>query len=175
MENMLEAVQRLTRVTDQLLRLARLERTEVQATFHPLDAGVVVRETAELFQPLCEEKGIVFRVEVQGELRVLGHEDLLMEMLANLLDNALRVTPNGGEILLRAGALAPTRPRNWSRRVPVASRILASDSVEGHRGRPLLAARFDLLKVVASSPARRASPDGLRPWALASASIAPQT
>ena len=103
MENMLEAVQRLTRVTDQLLRLARLERTEVQATFHPLDAGVVVRETAELFQPLCEEKGIVFRVEVQGELRVLGHEDLLMEMLANLLDNALRVTPNGGEILLRAG------------------------------------------------------------------------
>ena len=99
--NMLEAVQRLTRVTDQLLRLARLERTEVQATFHLVDAGQVARQTAEIFRPLCEEKGIEFRVEVQDGLQVSGHEELLMEMLANLLDNALRVTPGGGTILLQ--------------------------------------------------------------------------
>jgi signal transduction histidine kinase len=102
--NMLEAVQRLTRVTDQLLRLARLERTEVQATFHPLDLGQVVRRTAEIFQPLCSEKQLLFRVEVTDGLRIMGHEDLLLEMFANLMDNALRVTPCGGEILLRAEA-----------------------------------------------------------------------
>ena len=102
LSNMLEAVQRLTRVTDQLLRLARLERTEVQASFHPVDLGLVVRQTAEIFQPLCSEKQLGFRVEAEDGLQILGHEDLLIEMLANLLDNALRVTPGGGEILLRA-------------------------------------------------------------------------
>ena len=100
--NMLDAVQRLTRVTDQLLRLARLERTEVQASFHPLDFGQVVRQTAAIFEPLCEEKKIRLRVEAVDGLQVQGSEDLLLEMLANLLDNALRVTPGGGEILLRA-------------------------------------------------------------------------
>lgn len=100
--NMLEAVQRLTRVTDQLLRLARLERTEVQSSFHAVDLGLIVRRVAEIFQPLCEEKRLTFRVEAADGLQILGHEDLLIEMLANLLDNALRVTPGGGDILMRA-------------------------------------------------------------------------
>ena len=50
--------------------------------------------------------------------------------------------------------------------VPVASRILAMLSVDGQRGRPSAATRLDLLKVVGSSPARRASPEALRPLAL---------
>ena len=100
--NMLEKVQRLSRVTEQLLRLARLERTEVRASFLRTDLGQVVRRTAEIFQPLCDEKQVGFRVETEDGLQVLGHEDLLIEMLANLLDNALHVTPSGGEILLKA-------------------------------------------------------------------------
>ena len=100
--NMLEEVRRLSRVTDQLLRLARLERTEVRASFSRTDLGPVVRRTAEIFRPLCEEKRVGLRVETRDGLPVLGHEDLLIEMLANLLDNALHVTPSGGEILLRA-------------------------------------------------------------------------
>ena len=100
--NMLEEVQRLTRVTDQLLRLARLERTEVRASFVRIDLGEVMRRTAEIFQALCDEKRVVLRVEKEDGLQILGHQDLLVEMLANLLDNALHVTPSGGEILLRA-------------------------------------------------------------------------
>ena len=99
--NMLEAVQRLSRVTDQLLRLARLERTEVQTSFQSVDVSQVARRTAEIFTPLCEEKQILFRVEAEDGLHVQGDEDLLLEMIANLLDNALRVTPHGGTILLR--------------------------------------------------------------------------
>ena len=47
-------------------------------------------------------------------------------------------------------------------------------SVDGQRGRPSAATRFDLLKVVGSSPARRASPDALRRLRSASRSIADQ-
>lgn len=99
--NMLEEVQRLARVTDQLLKLARLERTEVRSAFVSVDLGHVVRRVADIFQPLCDEKQVELRVENIGRLTVSGQEDLLLEMLANLLDNALRVTPNGGDILLR--------------------------------------------------------------------------
>jgi two-component system, OmpR family, heavy metal sensor histidine kinase CusS len=100
--NMLEEVRRMSRVTEQLLRLARLERTEVRTSFAPLTIGQVVSRTVMIFQPLCQEKHVGLRVETEDELNVLGHEDLLIEMLANLLDNALRHTPSGGEILVKA-------------------------------------------------------------------------
>jgi signal transduction histidine kinase len=99
--NMLDEVRRLTKVTDQLLQLARLERTEISGSFVRTDLDRVIRRTADIFQPLCEEKGVALHVQVEDGLTVLGYEDLLIEMLANLLDNALRVTPPGGEILIR--------------------------------------------------------------------------
>ena len=97
---MLEEVRRMARVTDQLLRLARLERTEVRSSFVRIDIGKVLQRTVAIFQPLCDEKRVSFRVEIESNLHVLGNEDLLLEMAANLLDNALRATPNGGEMLL---------------------------------------------------------------------------
>jgi hypothetical protein len=51
------------------------------------------------------------------------------------------------------------RDMNSSSEEPVASMILASDSVDGQRGRPSADRRLDLLKAVESSPARRARPD----------------
>ena len=56
----------------------------------------------------------------------------------------------------------------------VAVSDLATDSVEGQRSRPPGVIRFDLLKVVGSSPARLASPDGYNPARAASRSIAVQ-
>lgn len=100
--NMLDEVHRLTTVADQLLQIARLERTEVRNSFIKTDLGQVARRTAAIYQPLCDEKQVVLHVEAEEGLAVLGYEDLLVEMMANLLDNALRVTPGGGEILLKA-------------------------------------------------------------------------
>jgi hypothetical protein len=65
------------------------------------------------------------------------------------------------------------RLMNSSKREPVASRILAIDSVDGQRIRPSGDKRFDLLNAVGSRPARRASPDGVSLLASAKASIAP--
>ena len=47
----------------------------------------------------------------------------------------------------------------------MASRIFEIDSVEGQRSRPLAEERLDLLKVVESSPALRARPEAVAPWA----------
>src|SRR5262249_41272904 len=59
--------------------------------------------------------------------------------------------------------------------VPVAASALASDSVEGQRGRPSRVMRFDLLKVVGSRPDFLARPDGDSPAAAARRSRADQT
>src|SRR5580704_4951727 len=59
--------------------------------------------------------------------------------------------------------------------VAVAVSALAIDSVEGQRARPCAVMRFDLLNVVGSSPARRASPEADRPARAARRSMADQT
>ena len=59
-----------------------------------------------------------------------------------------------------AGVLFSTSAMNSFSVAPVASMILASDSVDGQRGRPSAERRLDLLKAVESSPALRARPDG---------------
>lgn len=104
--DMLRDVQRMTRVTEQLLRLARLERTEVRASFVSLDVGKVLQRTAGIFQPLCDEKRVSLYVDTGSGLEVLGDQDLLVEMVANLINNALHVTPSGGEVHLKAGMTA---------------------------------------------------------------------
>jgi len=67
--NMLEEVQRLTRVTDQLLRLARLERTEIRASFIQTDIGQIVRRAGELFQSPCDEKQVGLRMEAEDGIQ----------------------------------------------------------------------------------------------------------
>ena len=77
---------------------------------------------------------------------------------------------------LTDAASGPSRSATKSARSErVAPRILAIDSIDGQRGRPSAAVRFDGLKVVGSSPARRARPEGVSPLRRASRSMADQT
>ena len=82
--------------------------------------------------------------------------------------------PRSGTVL--AASLLPPfiNATNASTGVPVAVSALAIDSVEGQRARPSEVMRFDLLNVVGSSPARRASPEADRPARSARRSIADQ-
>src|ERR1700674_3309630 len=76
------------------------------------------------------------------------------------------------------GAAAPLgliSSRKASIGVPVAASALAIDSVEGQRARPCGVMRFDLLNVVGSRPARRASPEADKPARAARRSMADQT
>ena len=76
---------------------------------------------------------------------------------------------------LQPRAPSPINCTKVSIEVPVAASALASDSVDGQRSRPSAVTRLDLLKVVGSSPARRASPEGDSPARSASRSSAAQT
>lgn len=87
-----------------LLRIARIESGERRAGFAPVALGEVLRDVAELYEPLAEQKRQRLTVVVASEASIQGDRDLLFQALANLLDNAIKYTPPGGQIGLQLAA-----------------------------------------------------------------------
>ncbi len=96
--SMLEDVQRLSDFIEKLLMLARLGADKVRAQFTPMDLGGQVREVVGQYESLALSKNLEVKVHLPMGCRVLGDGALLQQMTANLLDNAMRHTPEGGTI-----------------------------------------------------------------------------
>jgi signal transduction histidine kinase len=81
-----------------LLRIGQIEAGARRAAFRPLDLAEVAREVAEAFAPTAEDesKALVTRLDIL--LPLAGDKELLAQMIANLIDNALRHTPAGVRI-----------------------------------------------------------------------------
>jgi signal transduction histidine kinase len=91
--------QSLTIITA-LLRIAEIEHSRRLDGFGQVPLGPLVREIGDLYEPIAEDKGIAFRVESKDETTVYGDRDLLFEAVANLVDNAVKFTPEGGHVEL---------------------------------------------------------------------------
>ena len=90
---------RLTRLLDDLARLADAERPGLLLEKRPLDLAVVARATADSFAPRFADAGIAFEAAVEPAW-VVGEKGRLEQVVANLLSNALRYTEAGGEVRL---------------------------------------------------------------------------
>ncbi len=84
-----------------LLRIARIESGGHGTKFEPVDLAALARDAADLYQALAEEKGLRFEMQAGDGISVDGDRDLLFQALINLLDNAVKYTPAGGEVSLR--------------------------------------------------------------------------
>jgi signal transduction histidine kinase len=84
-----------------LLRIAEIEHSRRLAGFRDVALAELVREVGDLYEPIAEDKNVSFAVEEKGHLVVHGDRDLLFEAIANLVDNAIKYTPEGGRIELR--------------------------------------------------------------------------
>ena len=99
---MLNAVERLADMTQKLLLLARAEAMSANHAFmESLDLGVLVPEVAREWAAQAMEKQIEFSFEnFSHGGRVHGNARLLHELFANLIDNAIRYTPEGGSVAI---------------------------------------------------------------------------
>jgi signal transduction histidine kinase len=83
-----------------LLRIAEIEHTRRLAGFSEVALADIVREVCDLYEPIAEEKGVRLSVELVERPVVQGDRDLLLEAIANLVDNAVKFTPAGGHVRL---------------------------------------------------------------------------
>ena len=78
-----------------LLRIGQIEAGARRAAFRPLDLAEVAREVAEAFAPAAEDEGKTLVTRLDVLLPLAGDKELLVQMIANLIDNALGHTPAG--------------------------------------------------------------------------------
>jgi signal transduction histidine kinase len=91
--------QSLTTITA-LLRITEIEHSRRHEAFGEVQLAPLVREAGDLYGPLAENKGLALRVEAPEGPIVRGDRDLLFEAVANLVDNAVKFTPEGGRVEL---------------------------------------------------------------------------
>ncbi|MFO1183279.1 MAG: ATP-binding protein [Bauldia sp.] len=80
----------LIRTFNALLLIARIESGAPDGAVTPIDAAEIVRDIAELYEPVAEEAGAELHVVAEGPLRLKANRELMSQVLANLLDNAIK-------------------------------------------------------------------------------------
>jgi heavy metal sensor kinase len=96
----LAEAQRMSRLADQLLMLARAEAGALVPQVQPVDLRALVQETVRLWQPVAAEREVVLVDTAMEGGAVRGDHDLLRRLLDNLIDNALRYSPKGSRVVV---------------------------------------------------------------------------
>jgi len=88
----------LKTLVNDMLFLARADRGEQAADQVPVSLAAEARRVADYYEAALEERGVVLRCE--GDAIVAANAGLVRRALANLISNAIKATPRGGEIVL---------------------------------------------------------------------------
>ncbi len=98
----LDEVDRLARIINNILDISRIEAGKIFLDKTVLDFNEVVKKTAAKYEKVAAENGVGLRVETAPTSpRVSADSDKLEQILVNLIGNALKFTPAGGEIVIR--------------------------------------------------------------------------
>jgi signal transduction histidine kinase len=93
---------RLLRLVNQMLELSRLRAGVLPLTRERVDLGRIVSRAVEELRPQAEEGGVALTRETMGEqFEARGDEDRLVQVVVNLVANAIRFTPRGGRVTVR--------------------------------------------------------------------------
>jgi len=94
---------RLQKTLDSVLQLSRLEAGVYELDRTPLSLGALIEETVDMLRLSAEEKALRLNVELpDGPVEGAFNEGAVNRILENLLENAIKFTPNGGTIEVRA-------------------------------------------------------------------------
>ncbi|MFL6561291.1 MAG: sensor histidine kinase, partial [Bacillus sp. (in: firmicutes)] len=96
-----EELMRLVRLVNELEKLLAAENPQIRLEKIELDAGSVLAALFEMFLPLFKEKGIHLHIEEPAQEEMFeADKDKLMQILSNILNNALKYTPEGKNVTI---------------------------------------------------------------------------
>ncbi|MBT9544622.1 MAG: hypothetical protein IV090_04485 [Candidatus Sericytochromatia bacterium] len=99
LNSLLREADRMHILVNDLLDLSRLESAHEKLRVAEIDLPKVVHDAIQTVTPLAQKKGIVIRENIEADLRLMYADQLrLSQVLVNLVNNAVKFTPNGGEI-----------------------------------------------------------------------------
>lgn len=122
----IEELERLNRMIDSMLFLARAEHGSPVLEREPLNLHDEFARQCDYFHDLADDKGLTFKLDVEAAQPLLAQPILLRRALANLLSNALRHAPAGSTVQLVATRL----PQAWALRVTNTADLLPEGAPE---------------------------------------------
>jgi heavy metal sensor kinase len=99
----LEELDKLKRLIDQLLTLARAESGQIPLAHAPVELGPLVASLVEQLEPVAHAQGLSLTSEITATPTVEGDAGWLERLVLNLLDNAFKFTPAGGRVVVQLG------------------------------------------------------------------------
>ena len=98
----LEQTDEVIAIFDAFLRIAKLESGQSDKTFAPVPLGDLAQQMIDIYEPVVEDSGRDLTLRLVTPAIVSGDQVLLVQMLANLIENAIRHTPQGTALTLIA-------------------------------------------------------------------------
>ena len=85
-----------------LLRILNIQKGKRYQSFEDVDVSSIIRDVIELYEPLADEKKVVIKSDLDTISDISGDRDLLFQMFANLLDNAIKFSTKDSDVLVYA-------------------------------------------------------------------------
>ena len=149
-----------------LLRIARIEAGHRMAEFGEIGLPGLMRDVIELYEPLAHERQQSINARIEEGIKIRGDRDLLFQAVANLLDNAIKYTPEKGRIdilLERDGARAKISIHDSGPGIPAGERKRVFDRfvrLESSRNTPGNGLGLSLVAAVAKLHRAEVALDG---------------
>ena len=118
-----QEIDRLNRIVSDLLTLVNIDSGGMKLNLAEMNLSTLLDEQVKRLLPLARENGIEINLEMKDDLTIIGDSLKLQQVLYNVIDNAIKYTPRGGEVetsLSRSGKKAVIRISDTGIGIPAA-------------------------------------------------------
>ncbi len=102
LEAVIRNADRLTRLINSILFISKMQAGKIEFHLEPLYLDEIISICAGDFKSMMDRKKIMLEKQIPGVSKVMGDRDRFIEVVTNLLDNAIKFTPEGGRISIKA-------------------------------------------------------------------------
>jgi signal transduction histidine kinase len=104
LERNVDEMQELVGTFNSILNISELEANTAFRTFVPCDLHMLIERLVDFYEPYAHDKNIALHSELNHPLFIEGEKNLLTQAFANLIDNAIKFTSQGGSVNIRMEA-----------------------------------------------------------------------